>query len=77
MFRALLCSSSGGLRSNCIYAASGIVTFCRRLSFAPVKSSFLTGAQDSHLHRVTIPETAYIQLRSGPREDQQVNARNM
>jgi hypothetical protein len=29
MFRALLCSSSGGLRRNCIYAASGIVTLCR------------------------------------------------
>jgi len=26
MFRVLHCSSSGGLRSNCIYAASGIVT---------------------------------------------------
>jgi hypothetical protein len=26
MFRALSCSSSGGLRRNCIYAASGIVT---------------------------------------------------
>jgi len=26
MFRALFCSSSGGLRRNCIYAASGIVT---------------------------------------------------
>ena len=25
MFRALPCSSSGGLRRNCIYAASGIV----------------------------------------------------
>jgi hypothetical protein len=25
MFRALPCSSSGGLRHNCIYAASGIV----------------------------------------------------
>ena len=35
------------------------------------KSSFLTGAQDSHLQRVTIPETAYIQLRSGPPEDEQ------
>jgi len=32
-----------------IYAASGIVT-----------SSFLTGAQDSLLQRVTIPEAAYI-----------------
>jgi len=29
MFRALPCSSSGGLRRNCIYAASGIVTSCR------------------------------------------------
>ena len=28
VFRALLCSSSGGLRRNCIYAASGIVTLC-------------------------------------------------
>jgi len=26
MFRALPCSFSGGLRRNCIYAASGIVT---------------------------------------------------
>jgi hypothetical protein len=34
-------------------------------------SSFLTGAQNSHLQRVTIPETAYIQLRSGPPEDEQ------
>ena len=30
----------------------------------------LTGAKDSHLQRVTIPETAYIQLR-GPPEDEQ------
>jgi len=29
MFRTLPCSSSGGLRRNCIYAASGIVTVCR------------------------------------------------
>jgi hypothetical protein len=28
-FRALPCSSSGSLRRNCIYAASGIVTVCR------------------------------------------------
>ena len=26
MFRVLPCSSSGGLRRNCVYAASGIVT---------------------------------------------------
>jgi len=29
MFRALPCSSSGGLRRNYIYATSGIVTLCR------------------------------------------------
>jgi hypothetical protein len=62
MFRALPYSSSGGPRRNCIYAASGIL---------------LTGAQDSHLHRVTIPEAAYIQLRRRPPEDEQGNARNM
>jgi len=41
---------------------------------APVKkepNSFLTGAQDSHLQRVTIPETAYIELRRRPPEDEQ------
>jgi len=37
MFRALPRPSSGGLRRNCIYAASGIVTLCRWLSCAPVK----------------------------------------
>jgi len=54
MFRALPCSSSGGLRRNCIHAASG---------------SFLTGAQDSHLQTVTLPEAAYIQLRRRPPEN--------
>ena len=29
MFRALPCSSSGGMRRNCIYAASGIVTLLK------------------------------------------------
>jgi hypothetical protein len=42
MFRALPCSSSEGLRRNCIYAASGIVTVCRRLSCAPVKKEVLS-----------------------------------
>jgi hypothetical protein len=41
------------------------------------KNSFLTGAQDSHLQRVIIPEAAYIQLRRRPPEDEQGNARNM
>jgi hypothetical protein len=40
-------------------------------------SSVLTGAQDSHLQTVTIPEAAYIQLRRRPPEDKQGNARNM
>ena len=40
-------------------------------------SSFLTGAQESHLQRGTIPEAAYIQLRRGPPEDEQGNARNL
>jgi len=40
MFRALPCSSSGGLRRNCIYAASGVVTLCRWLSCAPVKKEW-------------------------------------
>ena len=34
-------------------------------------SPFLTGAQDSHLQTVTIPEAAYIQLRRRPPEDEQ------
>ena len=53
MFRALLCSSLGGLCRNCIYAASGISAgdcLVHRLR----KSSFLTGAQNSHLHRVRL-----------------------
>jgi hypothetical protein len=41
------------------------------------KNSFLTGAQDSHLQRVTIPEAASIQLRHRPPEDEQGNAQNM
>jgi len=39
--------------------------------------SFLTGAQDSHLQTVTIPEATYIQLRRRPPEDEQSNTRNM
>jgi len=30
-----------------------------------------TGAQDSHLQTMTIPETAHIQLRRGPPDDEQ------
>jgi hypothetical protein len=41
------------------------------------KSSFLTGAQDSHLQRVMIQEAAYTQLRRGLPDDEQGSARNM
>ena len=64
MFRALPCSSSGGLRRNCIYAASGIVTpagDCPVHRLGKNFFSFPTGAQDSHMQTVTIPEAAYIQ----------------
>jgi hypothetical protein len=37
----------------------------------------LTGAQDSQLQRMTIPELAHIQLRRRPPEDEQGKARNM
>jgi len=73
MFQELPFSSSGGLRRNCIYmqplVSSLSAGYClvHRLRM----SSFLTGAQDSHLHRVTIPEAAYIQLRRGPPDDEQ------
>ena len=47
MFRALPCSSSGGLRRNCIYAVCGIVTVCRWLSCAPVKKEFCASSWKS------------------------------
>ena len=76
MFRALPCSSSGGPRRNCIYAASGIVTLCRWLSYAPVKKElqfFLNRCtRQSPAERERIPEAAYIQLRSRPPEDEHV-----
>ena len=34
-------------------------------------AGFLTGAQDSHLQTVTIPEAAHIQLRRRPPDDEQ------
>ena len=42
-----------------------------------LRKNFLTGAQDSHLQRVTIPEAAYVQLRRRAPEDEQGKARNM
>ena len=56
MFRALPCSSSGGLYRNCIYMQPLVSS----LSAGDCLVHRLTGAQDSHLQRVTIPEAAYI-----------------
>ena len=42
-----------------------------------LRKNFLTGAQDSLLQTVTIPEAAYIKLRRRPPEDGQGNAQNM
>ena len=59
MFRALPCPSSGGLRRNCIYAASGIVTLCRWLFCAPVEKEVLS----QPVHRtVTCREWRYQRL---------------
>ena len=49
MFRALLCSSSGGKN---YYTASGIVTLCRW----PYGAQVERGPPDGHLQSVTIPD---------------------
>ena len=55
MFRAVRCSSSGGLILSMQYLISSL-----SVGDCPVHRlrKFLTGAQDSHLQRVTIPEAA-------------------
>jgi hypothetical protein len=58
-----------------LYVTSTSNTF--QTSNLPWLISFLTGAQDSHLQTVTIPEAAYIRLRRRLPEDEQGNARNM
>jgi len=64
MFRAVLCSSSGG--QNCIITAPGIVTH-----YSPLSTGILYG----RLQRVTIPEAIIIQF--CPPEDEHSTARNM
>ena len=44
-------------RSNCIIAASGIVTLCKRLYSTPVESGLY-----SRLQRVTIPDVVIIKF---------------
>jgi len=41
------------------------------------RNSFLTAAQGSHLQKMAIPESAYIQLQRRSPEDEQRTARNM
>ena len=77
MFRALSCSSSGGLHRTYMQPLVSSLSAGDCLVHRLRKNSFLTGAQDSHLQRLTIPEAAYIQLRRRPPEDEQDNARNM
>ena len=83
MFRALPCSSSGGLRRNCIYAASGInKNFVpqvgdKKLHYDARSTNHRNAKQARQIYQVTIPEAAYIQLRRRPPEDEQGNARNM
>ena len=61
MFRVLPCSSSGGLRRNCIYIWS---LWYRHSLQSPAESDDTRGC-------------IYIQLRRRPPEDEQGNARNM
>jgi len=57
MFRAVRCSSSGGLIVSMQHLISSLsVGDC--LVHRLRKGSFLTGAQDSHLQGVTIPDDA-------------------
>jgi hypothetical protein len=70
MFRAILCSSSGG--QNCIFTPSRIVTLSERPYSAPVESPLSTGALYG---RVTILDGVTIQF--GPPEDEHSIARNM
>ena len=63
MFQVLLCSTSEGLRRNCVYMqplVSSLSTGDCLVHRLRKNSSFLTGAQDSHLQTVKIPEAAYI-----------------
>jgi hypothetical protein len=63
MFRAILCSSSGG--QDFIFTAFGIVTLCKRPYSAPVESGpspLSTGALYGRSQRVTIPDAVKMQF---------------
>ena len=59
MFLAVRCSSSGGLILSMQHLVSSLsVGDCPVHRLSKNSSFFLTGAQDSHLLRVTIPDAA-------------------
>ena len=76
MFRAELCSSSGG--QNCIITASGIVTFCKRPYSMPVESG-MQSALNRHSVRLFTEsdDTGGCNNTICPPEDEQDTARNM
>jgi hypothetical protein len=60
IFRALACSSSGGLIVYMQPLVSSLSAGDCPVHRLRKNSSILTGTQDSHLQTVTIPEAAYI-----------------
>jgi hypothetical protein len=64
MFRAILCSSSGG--QNCIFTASGIVTLCERPYSAPVESGLHSSTCYSLIHSLTHSRTHLLTYLSAP-----------
>ena len=73
MFRAILCSSSGG--SNYFVTASGIVTLRKQPFSAPAESGLQSALSRYTEWRVTISDAVTIQ--SEPPEDEHGIARNM
>jgi len=67
----------GAVTSSAMYLHNTLASPHKAILSTLRKSSFLTGAQESHLQTVKIPEAAYIQLLRRPPEDEQGNAQNM
>jgi hypothetical protein len=76
MFRAILCSSSGG--QNCIFTASGIVTLCERPYSAPVESELIQEVKTLFLqHLVSSLSISGRTVRRLRAEDEPSIVRNM
>jgi hypothetical protein len=81
MFRAILCSSSGG--QYCIFTASGIVTLCERPYSAPVESGHVELFNAIHilqnkgiLHQLVIKTSLYYDARPEKHETLSVSLHN-